>query len=206
MPKAHRHNQHAQARVVGIHPIAGSISMEGQGAIPERRGAGWILTTQDHKGTWHIERYGYRYARQTTNNVAEYTALVEGLRDYIKNTACQAIDIIGDSQLILQQIAGHYECHTTALTALHNQAKLLLNQLPSNRLQHTKRERNKAADHLSNVAMDSKNTAQKSYREHGATDMLKQHCINDAQGALPGKTRSTTTLRQQLKQQRLENS
>jgi ribonuclease HI len=45
----------------------------------------------------------------STNNQAEYQALIKGL-ELLKEICADAIEIFGDSMLVINQLAGIYEC------------------------------------------------------------------------------------------------
>lgn len=93
-----------------------------------------------------------------TNNEAEYTALIEGL----KQSAAMHIDAVliqGDSQLIVRQILGAYKVRKATLIPLHATALRCLAKIPNYHLMYIPREQNARADALSNVAMDTRKSS-----------------------------------------------
>ena len=89
-----------------------------------------------------------------TNNVAEYKALIEGLRLALQNNITNIL-VKGDSQLIINQMTGKYKVNADKLIPLYNDAKYLERQFTNISYQHIKREYNKAADKLANLALDN---------------------------------------------------
>jgi ribonuclease HI len=96
-----------------------------------------------------------RYIGHATNNVAEYTALIEGLRQ-AKNLGAKKILVRGDSELVIKQMRGEYRVKNPALKQLYAQAARLADEFDSVRYEHNFREDNSLADRLANLAMDKK--------------------------------------------------
>lgn len=87
-----------------------------------------------------------------TNNVAEYKALIEGLK-LAQRHAPDRLTVRADSQLLIRQLEGRYRVKNPALQALHRQASGLLEKIP-HKLEHIPREQNVVADALANAALD----------------------------------------------------
>lgn len=87
-----------------------------------------------------------------TNNRAEYAGLILGLQQAaslnIKNLLVQ-----GDSQLVINQMKGIYQCNSPNLITLYQRAKELEYKFEKIHYEHILRHLNKRADHLSNVAI-----------------------------------------------------
>lgn len=94
------------------------------------------------------------YLGQTTNNVAEYKALIRGLEE-AKKLGATEVDVYTDSQLMARQISGEYKVKNQGLIPLYQEAKRLLSQFTSGKVTHVPRELNKEADKLANWAIDS---------------------------------------------------
>lgn len=88
-----------------------------------------------------------------TNNVAEYKALIGGL-EMAKENSITKINIQGDSQLIINQMTGVYKVKAENLIPLYEKAKQLETYFDKINYSHIKREFNKAADKLANLALD----------------------------------------------------
>ena len=89
-----------------------------------------------------------------TNNVAEYYALLAAL-DYAATNGIRALRIRSDSELLVRQIQGRYKVKSADLKPLHERATKLSRQLVYFAIEHVRRELNRAADALANVALDS---------------------------------------------------
>jgi len=88
-----------------------------------------------------------------TNNVAEYRALIEGLRSaraYEPNRLVCHLD----SELIVKQLNGEYRVKMPTLQPLVNEIRQLTMELPDVVFQHIPREDNWRADALVNKALD----------------------------------------------------
>jgi ribonuclease HI len=87
-----------------------------------------------------------------TNNVAEYRALVEGLKLALDHRP-DLLTVRADSQLLIRQLEGRYRVKNAALQPLYLEAKRLLAKMP-HRLEHVPREQNAVADKFANEALD----------------------------------------------------
>jgi ribonuclease HI len=89
-----------------------------------------------------------------TNNVAEYFALLAAL-DYATTHNISALRIRSDSELLVRQMQGRYKVKSADLKPLHERAAKLARQLEYFVIEHVRREINRHADALANVALDS---------------------------------------------------
>jgi ribonuclease HI len=89
-----------------------------------------------------------------TNNVAEYFALLAAL-DYATTHHITALRIRSDSELLVRQMQGRYKVKSADLKPLHERAAKLARQLQYFAIEHVRRELNRDADALANVALDS---------------------------------------------------
>ena len=89
-----------------------------------------------------------------TNNVAEYYALLAAL-DYAVSHGISALRIRSDSELLVRQIQGRYKVKSAELKPLYERATKLVRQLSYFAIEHVRREQNRDADALANVALDS---------------------------------------------------
>jgi ribonuclease HI len=93
----------------------------------------------------------------TTNNQAEYTALVEALRKAVELGATGRVRIHSDSELMVKQMLGEYRVKDEGLRELYDEARDLAAQLPGGvTYTHVRRAQNKRADELCNLALDGK--------------------------------------------------
>jgi ribonuclease HI len=117
---------------------------------PGPAGAGSQLTTPDGTVVAEIaEGLG-----ETTNNVAEYTAVILGL-ERAKALGAREVHLRSDSQLLINQLTGVYRVKTPHLQPLHRRVRTLAASFETIRYEHVPRERNKEADRLANAGVDA---------------------------------------------------
>jgi ribonuclease HI len=88
-----------------------------------------------------------------TNNVAEYTAAIEGLRRAAELGAGRVL-LQSDSRLLIEQLAGRFRVKNPTLIRLHGEVRQLLPRFAEVRFEHVPRERNRQADRLANQGVD----------------------------------------------------
>jgi ribonuclease HI len=89
-----------------------------------------------------------------TNNVAEYRALVEGLRRAAE-TGIKELEVVSDSELLVKQMRGEYRVKNPALRELSAEAARLVRTIGRVTYRAVRREHNELADRLVNEALDS---------------------------------------------------
>jgi ribonuclease HI len=89
-----------------------------------------------------------------TNNVAEYRALVEGLRKAVELHVVE-LEVVSDSELVVHQMRGEWKIKNEALRVLWGEAQALADQLSDVRYTAVRREHNELADRLVNEALDA---------------------------------------------------
>ncbi|WP_176226295.1 ribonuclease HI family protein [Candidatus Hakubella thermalkaliphila] len=94
-----------------------------------------------------------RYIGFTTNNVAEYTALVQAL-DRARGFEAQEIAIRSDSELVVRQLNRSYKVKDKKLKPLNERVRILLYPYRKVEIQHIPRGENREADELVNRAID----------------------------------------------------
>jgi len=90
---------------------------------------------------------------RTTNNVAEYTALIRALEHASRLGAAQ-VQVYSDSELLVRQMNGRYQVKNEQLRGLFDQAQRLRSQFERVTITHVRRELNTRADQLCNKALD----------------------------------------------------
>lgn len=90
----------------------------------------------------------------TTNNVAEYTALIKGLELAIEKRVTD-IEVFMDSKLVVHQVRGEWKIKNAGLKPLAIKANHLANRFSSASITYVPREQNSDADKLANQAMDA---------------------------------------------------
>ena len=89
-----------------------------------------------------------------TNNVAEYRALVEGLRAAAR-ASVDELEVVSDSELLVKQMRGEYKIKNEALRELSLEARRIGRDIGTIRYRAVRREHNELADRLVNEALDS---------------------------------------------------
>ena len=89
-----------------------------------------------------------------TNNVAEYSGLVAGLRKAL-DLHVPEVEVVSDSELLVKQMRGEYRVKNEALRTLFVEASALARGLESVEYRHVKRAHNELADRLVNEALDA---------------------------------------------------
>ena len=89
-----------------------------------------------------------------TNNVAEYRALVEGLRKAAE-LQVDEVEVVSDSELVVKQMRGEYKVKNEALRELSLEAARFARAVGKVRYTAVRREHNELADRLVNEALDA---------------------------------------------------
>lgn len=93
------------------------------------------------------------YIGVATNNIAEYKALILGVKLAIKFNAKNTL-FKSDSELLVKQITGEYRVKNPQLMCLFTEVKSLLGKLPEWKIKHVPREENREADLLANKGVE----------------------------------------------------
>lgn len=92
----------------------------------------------------------------TTNNVAEYTAVLEALK-FVKNSLSfkySSISLKADSKLVAGQLSGNFKIKSKHLMPIIQKIQILAYELGTITYGYIPREENKIADELANQALD----------------------------------------------------
>lgn len=121
---------------------------------PGPAGAGALVTDEEGVQVVTVSEF----LGTTTNNVAEYTAVIralEGLHALLGTAIAGAIvDVRMDSQLVVKQMNGEYKIKHPSMIPLAARVKELAREYKQVTFTHVYREANKKADALANEAMD----------------------------------------------------
>jgi ribonuclease HI len=96
-------------------------------------------------------RYAVRLHFTASNNMAEYEALVCGLRITIE-TGIKCLDVRGDSQLVIDQVMKNVSCHDDKMEAYCKAVRALEDKFYDLELNHVPRRYNEEADELAKIA------------------------------------------------------
>jgi ribonuclease HI len=94
-----------------------------------------------------------RYLGHATNNVAEYTALVEGIRKALSIDPDAELHIKMDSKLVIEQMSGRWKIKHPDMAELAAEARGLLTDTPV-KFEWVPRMQNSRADKVANRCMD----------------------------------------------------
>lgn len=118
---------------------------------PGRASGGAILYTQGDKPLFETGEY----IPFATNNVAEYTGLIIGLRLALEKRFTKLL-VEGDSQLVLFQVMGKWKVKNMNLQKYYKEACDLVSQFEFIALRHVRREFNQEADRITNEVVQSR--------------------------------------------------
>jgi ribonuclease HI len=117
---------------------------------PGPAGAGVFVEAEaDRPAEEHFEALG-----RTTNNVAEYRALLLALKRAQERGASE-VAINSDSLLLVEQMHGRYKVKAPHLQPLFAEALLRAKAFPRFSIRHVRREQNAEADRLANLGADA---------------------------------------------------
>lgn len=98
-----------------------------------------------------------RYIGSTTNNQAEYRALITGLNE-AASLGAQYVEVCTDSELMARQVQGRYMVRNEGLKPLFRQVVELRARFKSFNIRHIPRGSNSRADGLANKALDERSS------------------------------------------------
>jgi ribonuclease HI len=142
-------------------------SMDFDGAV-SKEGAGAGVWLHNHRNRYS-ENHSYKLNFQCTNNIAEYEALMLGLK-LLKRVGAKQIMVRGDSELIIKQIKGEYAAKHPRLRAYRNVVLDALRCFTEVDLQVMPRGQNILADGLATSAATCK-IPFRSTRPYGGGEM-----------------------------------
>jgi probable phosphoglycerate mutase len=96
-------------------------------------------------------RYAVRLHFSASNNMAEYEALLCGLRIAIE-TCIKRLDVRGDSQFVIDQVMKNEGCHDDKMEAYCSVVRALEDKFYDIELNHVPRRYNEEADELTKIA------------------------------------------------------
>jgi len=138
--------------VSGIHKGSELLIVNVDGASkgnPGEAGVGVAIFDKD----LNLLKEACEYIGVATNNIAEYKALIFGIK---LSMGLNAKNILfkSDSELLVKQIKGEYRVKSTQLMYLFTEVQNLLKKLSKWEIMHVSREENKEADLLANKGVE----------------------------------------------------
>jgi ribonuclease HI len=113
-------------------------------------GAGAVIIDAQGSVLWE----GKEYLGHCTNNIAEYKALILGLKGALAE-GYKNLEVYLDSELLANQVNGSYRVKNENLKVLMNEVRGLLTSFDSVQVKHFLRSHNSHADRLANLAIDT---------------------------------------------------
>ena len=117
---------------------------------PGPAGIGVVVTDASGEVVQNLSKF----IGETTNNVAEYSALIFGMEE-TRNLGAKDLTINTDSELIAKQLGGEYKIKSPALKGLYKKVTQILQSFDEVKINQIDREKNKGADKLANQAIDN---------------------------------------------------
>ena len=146
-----------------IHTDGGSRGNPGPAA------AGFVLDDADG----HRLQAKAFFLGRTTNNVAEYTALVKAL-EAAKRLGAEHVTVYSDSELMVRQLSGAYKVKSEAIRPLFEHVNKLRPQFESCLFRHVMREKNQEADRIVNQALDARRDVEDKPVKEGHRQPVRQ--------------------------------
>lgn len=112
-----------------------------------------FIITEDGK---EVERKS-GYIGKTTNNRAEYKAVIEAL-ERAKGVGAEEVKVYSDSRLVVNQLEGNWKVKSEEIRPLHKKASELMGKFDEVRLVHVSRENEmtKMVDRMCNRKLDER--------------------------------------------------
>lgn len=122
-------------------------------------GCGVVIKDKDNKTIYTISKQfpTEKFSGETSNNLAEYTALYLGLHWCIKHKITE-LHVIGDSQLVILQMKGIFKIKKGVYVNAAYETIKLMSEFKKITFEHVKREFNTEADELSGIVIDGYNS------------------------------------------------
>lgn len=141
---------------------------------PGIAGAGAVIYKFNQEISSKIKFVG----NNSTNNAAEYTGLIIGLKQAIA-LGIKSLIVEGDSMLVIKQMKGEYDVKSKNLIDLYNEANNLLNNFDNVYFRHIYRDSNKRADELSNLAISKDYLDKKMYYDEDDNDEADEYLFKE---------------------------
>ncbi len=131
-------------------PVGASLTFYTDGASsgnPGPAGIGIVIFDAQDRQVGKVSQY----VGETTNNIAEYSAVIRALKIAVYFQA-KSVRVRTDSELVVRQINGQYRVKHEGLIPLFEQVTELMKKIPSVKVEYVPREQNQKADFLAKKA------------------------------------------------------
>jgi formyltetrahydrofolate-dependent phosphoribosylglycinamide formyltransferase len=135
-----------------------------------------------------------------TNNIAEYTALVEAVGK-AKSLGAEALKIFSDSELMVKQLNGDYKVKSDSIRQLFKQCLDILAEFRSWQISYIPRTENKLADKLVNRAIDTAGDIEQKKRSRAENENTKHLRLGFL---ISGSGRTLINIFEQIRQKQLD--
>lgn len=135
----------------GMHDRAVLYADGGSRGNPGPSALGFVVMDEIGSGIVHSEG---RYLGLTTNNQAEYHAVIAGM-EWCRDKGIRELSVCLDSMLVVNQLSGVFKVKNRDLWSLYERAKELKSGFRKISFRHVPREMNKLADSEVNKALDA---------------------------------------------------
>jgi ribonuclease HI len=136
-------------------PMSDTFVIHTDGGSRGNPGPAAFAYTIERSGAATIEEKGY--LGETTNNIAEYTALIKAL-EHALDLGAKSVVLSSDSELLVQQMNGKYKVKNAGIQPLFQHASRLAREIGDVKIRHIYRDHNKRADRLCNEALDDRHS------------------------------------------------
>ncbi len=115
---------------------------------PGPAGAGYVIVNDEGEEMMS----GRKFLGNATNNIAEYKALIFGLKNAVSNNITN-LNVKGDSKLIIEQVTLRWKCKSENLKPLLKKCLEYVKLFDDVTFEWIPRDENKRADILCNLAL-----------------------------------------------------
>jgi ribonuclease HI len=123
---------------------------------PGVAGAGFVLWSAEGPRRRRVDAGTVYVGDSETNNVAEYSGAIALVEAALKHGAT-SLHVKGDSKLVIMQVTGRWKVKAPHLVPYRDRLRAAADRFPEGcRFTHVRRHLNKAADGMSNLAMDDR--------------------------------------------------
>ncbi len=141
-----------------MQPMSLSLRVRTDGGSRGNPGPSGIGVVIEDANTGETREEHHRYLGVTTNNQAEYQAVILALERCVVLGAT-SVEVLADSELLIRQAKGEYRVKNPDLQLRFQELRALVAKIGHVTFKHVYREANKRADALANLAMDSKGSS-----------------------------------------------
>ena len=134
----------------------------------------YLIECPGHQPIEAAEKFG-----DATNNVAEYTALIQALKRALE-LGIRRAEVFSDSELMVKQMNGEYAVKNADLRDLYEQAQELRRHFSSVTIRHVRRAENKRTVLLCNAVLDGRPPSVAGTRSAKATVARRPDVDSDA--------------------------